>query len=394
MKALRELLRFFPYLTLLVIGLVVFTPVMQRATTLDVDFGDHIALALKMPSENTNVSHVLFHGMFLTLRQLLPSYSNQDIALIVMLAVMVPLPIIVFVPLKKCSAGSIPDYALVGLSLGVTIMAPITIWSQKWLIGYINPTIYHNPTTILLLLFVIPISLLAQRVYDNQPYRNRNHRVYTLMLCASLLLISTLAKQSYTIVLIPGCVAYAVFRRLKNKSVDWVLLVLGICLPGMAILGLEYLVTYVDLADGGSIAVGFMKFMLHYIPAWRIPLQFVLSLLFPLSVLLYYGVEARKDLYLKISWIVFGVSAFMSYFLHEEGARWWHGNFVWSSHTAILVLMFASLLFFVNEQVREIKQQQRGEIVSRIRLSSQAIVVLFCFALHVVYGIKYYLLFF
>ena len=53
-----------------------------------------------------------------------------------------------------------------------------------------------------------------------------------LLLCASLLLLSTLAKPSYTFVLIPGCCAFAAWQALRANRVDWIYLIFGICIPG------------------------------------------------------------------------------------------------------------------------------------------------------------------
>ena len=108
------------------------------------------------------------------------------------------------------------------------------------MIGYINPYVYHNPTLIALRLFVIPVSLLALRIFSNTSYRNANHRLYTLLLCASLVLRSTLAKQSFTLALIPGCFAFAAWRAFRGNRVDWILLSLRDLYPGLA-QGLQYL---------------------------------------------------------------------------------------------------------------------------------------------------------
>jgi len=396
-KALQAL---FPYVILFVMSLLIFLPIMKAATGRRLDFGSHIriaeALLQGIKSESyksvSHISHVLCHAVYKLLKDWLPQLEPSDIALLTIMVFITPLPMIIFSIFKRNCVGLIAAQGILLLSVGLTIASPITIWADYVMIGYINPIVYHNPTLIALRLFAIPVSLLALSVFSNTSYRNANHQLYTLLLCASVILLSTLAKQSYTLVLIPGCCAFAAWRIFRGNRVDGMLLVFGICIPGSLMLGLQYLISYVGSSDS-TISFGVFAFFRNYIPDWRVPVQLALSLAFPLTVYLLYFAEARKHLYLNFSWTVFAVSAMVSYCLYETGDRIYHGNFLWNSYITVFVLMFASLQFLVQQYGRSrlAWPQDCRSRPPKISLKLSISVVLF--GAHVFFGIGYYIRF-
>ena len=251
-----KLIRLRPYLLLLLLSLIVYLPVMQHATGKRVDFGIHITFALGDPDSTgdlahaVHVAHILFHAIFLFVDHLAPFLPPTSVAFVAILLVMLPVPIMAFALFKDAAGDTLPASNLIALSLAVTIATPITIWSNPVMIGYMNPIVYHNPTYITARLFVIPLSLLAFRIFLGQPYRDLNQRVYVLLLSAVVVLLGTMAKPSFTFALLPGCCLFALWRSFRRQPVDWLLLVCGICLPGMILMGLQYLIVY-ESADRG-----------------------------------------------------------------------------------------------------------------------------------------------
>ena len=236
------------------------------------------------------------------------------------------------------------------------------------------------------------MSILLLRVFDREKSRGNNRlRIYTVLLCASVLLLTTLAKLSYTIALIPGCCLFAAWQTFRRKEVDWLVLVLGICVPGTLMLGLQYLLTYVGSTSDSSVSIGFLTFMSYWIPKWRVPIQLLLSLVFPISVYILYFREARKNLYLNLSWTIFGVSTLMTYFLYETGPRIDHGNFIWNSYITVFVLMFASTLFLIGRPSSEIIPSKSTAPKKLLTLSQKRKVAFVFFAMHVLSGLAYYL---
>ena len=111
-----------------------------------------------------------------------------------------------FVLFSRAASGSLPTSVLIAVSIALTIMAPITIWTNRNMVGYINPVVYHSPTGITERLFVIPLSLLALKIFQGQQYRSLNHRIYILLLSAVLALLTGMARPSFTFVFLPAAV--------------------------------------------------------------------------------------------------------------------------------------------------------------------------------------------
>ena len=194
------------------------------------------------------------------LNGLMPAASKDLILLLLAIATIAPLSSIIFYSLRGTAENQVSDLSLVVLALGLTIMAPITVWTDNSnMIGYLNSIVYHNPTTILLRLFLIPVSLLALTAFQCKVSRSRRNLAGMLLISTMLVIASTLAKPSYTIALIPGISLLAAWRVIKSRFIDWTLLMLGLVLPGVLILGLQYLSTFQYSPEGAGIGVGFLK---------------------------------------------------------------------------------------------------------------------------------------
>ncbi len=380
-----------PYLVLVVLSLVIYLPVSLQASQFLHDYGNHIKLALELPESARRINHVFYHAVFLLAHRLLPSLLLPQAAVAAILTFMLPVPLMAFSIFKKAANQSLPDWLLMAFALGLTILAPVTIWTNSFMLGYFNPIVYHNPTIIALRLFAIPVSLLAARVFCERPFESMNQQIFLILLCAVLVLLATLTKPSYTFVLLPGCCVYAVWRLLRWRHINIPFLIFAICLPGVLMLGLMYLLAYYGFDDGSSLAIGAFTFMKLHIPTWRIPIQLMLSLIFPAGLYLCYPIQARRDLYLNLSWLIFGVGAAVVYLLYETGPRLHHGNFLWSGYSAVFVLMFASILFFCRVRSSGQQREDRKTLsILGLRFTGRDVFVMLLFTMHLVSGIAYY----
>lgn len=372
---------------------IIVLPVMGVTVRESQDMKNHYLRALELPAETTNraVGHVLFHAVVKVYRSLLPAATRETVVVISLMTFMQPLPVMIFLLLKRTAKGMLPDLFVGALALGLTVAAPITIWiDDHHMIGYINSIVYHNPTLIALRLSVIPLSLLSLWTINNRGYRDSNHRFFWLFTCASVIMFATLTKPSYTIALLPGLMLFAILRRLHGRPVDWVFLLWGVFAPGGLILGIEYLYTFHSgMEHGGMISIMPLSFLGAWIPIWRMPIQLAMSLVFPAGVFLLYFREAQKHLYLRMSGIVFAVGAMYTYLLAQDGPGFRSGNFVWSSYSAVFVLMFASLTFLVERYILELQSGAYRTPGRRLRISTRAAIAFFLFAMHVISGLLY-----
>lgn len=383
----RFRLSVYPLLTLL--SLAIHLPVMYRAIFRYWDFQAHIERALAFPHELNDISNVLFHADFLFFHRIL-GLPQQPAVLVAILLVMTPVPLIAFALLKRSAGDDLSDGMLMALSLCLAVIAPVTIWTDQFMLGYLNPIVYHNPTSITARLFVIPVSILAFRCYTNLSYRSLNHRVYILLLSAVLMVLSILAKPSFALALVPGCLLFAIWHVFRRRHVDWLLLTFGVLVPGALTVGMQMIISYGEFDEGSYVAVGFLTFMKLWIPTWRIPIQLLLSVVFPLGIGLLYAKQARRHLFLTFAWTVFICAILVTYSLYESGPRKWHGNFLWTSYNAIFLLMFASILFLVEQYARELRHGQGRLQLFRLRFSRRFALASFLLGLHVLSGIAYY----
>ena len=155
-------------------------------------------------------------------------------------------------------------------------------------------------------------------------------------------------------------------------------------------MGLLYLLAYASADVESAIRIGVFTFIHHWIPTWRIPIQFLLSLVFPLAVFALYFKRARRNLYLIMCWVIFAVGVLPVYILYEDGIRISHGNFIWGSYNAIFLLMFASLLFLVKQHPRE-SQSGSGDLsLFGLGISRKVSIAMLAFGLHLLSGLAYY----
>lgn len=380
------------YLLLIVLSSTILLPVLTHASQFYSDFGHHVDVALALPTTVRHIAHVLFHALFLLVHKLLPPIVQPHAEIVVTtLLFMLPVPLISFSAFKRAANQMLPDAMLMTLSLCLMVLAPVTVWSNRYMLGYFNPILYHNPTMMALRMFALPVSLLAVGVFQARSSSNLNYRTYQVMLCAVLVVLTTLTKPSYTLALIPGCCLFAILRLLMRRKVNFPLLVFGICLPGIIMLGMLYLLVYFSYDDATTVAFGILTFMKSLGPAWRILIQFALSLVFPIGVYLSYRTEARQDLYLNLSWMIFWIGAAFAYLFYEVGPRFGHANFLWSGHSAVFVLMFASILFFCRMYSSRIQRKSTGKFkFLGLSLTRREAFVLLLLGLHVISGIAYY----
>ena len=317
----------------------------------------------------------------------MPDASIAVINLVSMTIFMAPLPGLMFFLLKRNGLDYAGQRSLIALSLCLFIIAPVFVFPDKrTIVGYVSPTLWHSPTYHALRIFILPVSLLAFRAVAAAPYRNLNQRVFVLMLAATLVSLSVLAKPSYAIVLLPGICLIAYYRALARQPVDWILLALGILLPALVILALQFLVNF---GNGDSIQVGWLESWRRQVPIWQIPTRLTASLAFPLLAYLLYLSKTRMSLYLNMSWLVVLVAVFFMFNFTVTGLRSSHFVFNWGAYAAVFALMYATTEFLLRQFAAERRQRLLVESPARLLLSLRFGAVAAVFAIQVVCGILY-----
>lgn len=356
----------------------------------DYDFIGHAEFARQIERDGLgNVPHPIFHLTILSIVRIIPTLDLLIVSGFVIMMANIIVASTIYVLLSAQFQDSVPQWLIAFLSASLIFITPIYIWRDYsfLVVGYMNPTIYHNPTQNILKMTIIPISLLGFRGLNPKPYNSTKEHIGMVILTFVLMVMMLYSKPSYAIAFLPALGLFGLYRLFKRQPIDWALLVIGIGLPAIFILGTQYLGTYNEGTDSG-IGFGFLRVLKLYLPESHLLVQFLASIAFPATVYLLHINTAYKETYLNFSWLIFLFGIFYSYFLFESGQRLSHGNFVWSGYATVFGLMFASVIFLLKKYGPLFENLSENK---RTTIPLKFIVVSAVFMLHLIASVTLYL---
>lgn len=228
--------------------------------------------------------------------------------------------------------------------------------------------VWHNPT----LFAVKPFAYLSFIVFMNIAL-NKGGNVKIYMIFALLLILSVIAKPNFIIFFVPSVIIYLLIYHRKDLKM-WINLCLVSIPVGALIVG-QYLLTYKSSSDDG-IAIDPFIVWSTYSPNWFI--SFLLSVAFPLSLILFNTRRILNNRYISLAWICALISFAQFALLTETGPRAFDANWSWGIQISIPILFLYSTI----EWYRWIKKE--GE-------SGRKLIVNTMFALHLISGFFYLL---
>ncbi|MBP3204458.1 MAG: hypothetical protein J6M66_03435 [Lachnospiraceae bacterium] len=175
-------------------------------------------------------------------------------------------------------------------------------------------------------------------------------------LFALFLLLATMTKPSFTIVLVGAAGLIMLYRLCRSGFRN---------LRETVLLGLTFLPTFADLlyqysgvfvpeegAEGG-IGFGFGRVWRLYCD--NIPLAIGLAVGFPILVLLLNYREILTNTLYRFSWQIFGMGFAMAFFLYEKGFREPDFNFSWGYMYGIFFVFFGSVIVLLQKTAEKKK---------------------------------------
>jgi hypothetical protein len=367
------------WLALVLVAFAIYLPIMHEMLQFErSDYARHIQWAGEIQASGViDLPHFLFHLQVVAVNEVAPQLSLVDSALVVTLLAQVFLAAILYRLYNTVSASfALTLFAVVS----VLLVAPISItgWAERDVyLGFIGINTYHNPTTNAVKPWVVLSFLAGAAVFGKSFIRPHAAEV---AVAATTMVVMTLIKPSFTIALLPGLGLYVLYRLFKQAYINWWLLIVGIGLPAVLTLAVQFLMEYGE--GSGQLAFGAFTVMRHYAPLESLPFRFLMSIAFPLAVTGLHWRAARESLYLKLAWLTFGVGAFYTYFLFEDNERIYHGNFGWSGQLSLVVLFVASVYFMLRQYAN---RDWRA-------LPAKVWFILLVYALHLVSGVFWYYL--
>jgi hypothetical protein len=221
----------------------------------------------------------------------------------------------------------------------LTLVAPVMLLvfrDKLFYFGYIALANYHNPTIILLRPFALISFLLGVRAFTGI-----NNSWKLIHVSGILIVISAFIKPNYLLCILPALFILTVWWKVQHKVVDYRYLVFGFLLPSILVLGVQWWIAYRSPDSDASHIIFSLAGVESAYSRYLLP-KFLLSILFPLSVLVckYKKYKDNPDLLLGL--IGFIVGAFQVYFLAESGNRFYDGNFRWGAQVMLFLWFVVS----------------------------------------------------
>jgi hypothetical protein len=231
---------------------------------------------------------------------------------------------------------------------------------HKFYGGYIGTNVFHNPTMVLLK----PLALFVHlKVVKSLVAKQWSFSIRRSLWIAIVMILATLAKPNYAIVLLPALGILFLLLRGNLRVAPWRQIVLFVILPVVILLAIQFLMHFnnglvAGKSDRGIIFAPFVVFGMY--SRFLFP-KFLLAMAFPLAVATTFFKNASADLRLKFAWLCFLIGSFYTYFLAESGSDMSAGNFGWSSQISLFILFVESAIFLLDSNRRGVTD--RGKLV-------------------------------
>jgi hypothetical protein len=320
------------------------------------EFEAHLKIAADMEAlHEIRAPHFLFHAAAIVvhgiLRQIVDGSGNPgnghivDNGWIVSCIFIMALTYFLsfYILYKYLIKSGIDDNLSIFLSVSLLIVAPIfilSIFDGRYYFGYLSPTIYNIPTQSLLKLMTIAVFVfspcLAARLV---PTKN-------LVLMSLLVVLNGLSKPNFLIIMLPALVVLSIWRVWRRQELNFSPV---LCMACAAILVLSWQYYFKFINPDGRIYESSITLTAPF-EVWNhltgfVSLKFILSVVFPLCVLLFYWESVVVEVEMQYAWLIYIFGAFFSAFVAETGMYRYAGNFIWSGEIGVFVLFVASVRF-------------------------------------------------
>ncbi len=330
--------------------LVLFQPVVWNVTLLSVDYGAHSHFIQTVIDGQPllefvrQVPHFMYHALVWSVSRL--TGTVVEASRLVALACYTLYGLALYAALRQL-AGKPTTYRRVTWYVCTTIALSVAnpfSWilpNNHLYLGSIAINVYHNPTMVALKPLAIVLFMLA---VSRLTLPQSGLRWRWIIGAAAVTLMCIMAKPSYVIPFLPALLLLGAYRYISKQPLDGLGLLIGLVAPAVALLGLQSLIF--DTSGVVFAPLGFLR-LLGVADRW-LPLRLLISLLFPLYVVIAYWSNARREVALQLAWLAFGFGAAAFYLLGESG-RMSHGNWTWSGQITALLLFVASGAFLLRQ---------------------------------------------
>ncbi len=246
-------------------------------------------------------------------------------------------------------------------------------------LGVFTPNPFHNATYMAARPFAILAFLWLAKLL---PEYEKGAEKKDYFLFSLFLLLATMAKPSFTIVLVGTAGLIMLYRLIRRRFKNFV--------PSVW-MGITFVPTFLDLLyqfkgvfvprEGAEGGIGFCLGDVWRQYCGNLPLAIGLAVGFPLLVLLCNWRELKQDSLYRLSWQLYLMSFAMAFFLYEKGFRKPDFNFSWGYMYGIFFCHMGALLVLLKATAGAGGQKNKPVVIALQWLA------FFC---HVVCGLLYF----
>lgn len=372
--------RTLPIIALLFVALGLYIPILIKMSGA-YDYIIHMRAALQFyATGDLHSSHFLYQLLISAVYFLTKNIDISYISTLSLCVVATALLIYTYIHNNKAN-----PYTSAAASLALLVVTPIYILfyvDHHQYFGYIGINVYHNPTMILLkpiaLILFIKFALSLESPLPT--HKNKLSILYFIL----LIVLSALAKPSFLICFMPAVAFFLLISALKKTYSPWAISCIGVILPAVSILLIQYYLTYADqqlsyYQAKSSIALAPFQFVNHY-SSYIFP-KFLLSIAFPALIFVLYFSQVRKCRVLLFAWTTFLIGAFQYYFLIETGPRSFQGNFSWGAQITLFILFVVSMRHLM----------KNSAVITSNKINNIKMITCWTvFSLHTIFGFIFY----
>ena len=253
-------------------------------------------------------------------------------------------------PRQKWMAGAFLGLAAVSLFFISMLFPPTRIYLpgiKYTYLGVFTANPFHNATYMAARPFAVLAFFWYVRLLDTYEKgwkgQKRDYVLFSLFL-----LLATMTKPSFTIVLVGAAGLIMAWRLIRDRFRSFVPAVqLGLCfVPTFIDLLYQYRGVFVP-TEGEEGGVGFTLGGVWRLYCDNIPLAICLAVGFPLLVLALNYRQLKKSTLFRFSWQVYIMSFIMAFFLYEKGFRDQDFNFSWGYMYGIFFCFAGALIVLI-----------------------------------------------
>lgn len=227
-------------------------------------------------------------------------------------------------------------------------------------LGQFSANVWHNSTTIMASIFVLPAFWFGLRILDRGDRRS-------LLLFMFFLLGLVASKPSFALALGPALGAVAFWNLVRNRNIIGarpLLVLIVAATPALVLLVIEYLIVFRNETVLPEVSVSLSPFEVWNLYSSNIPLSALLSLAGPIGVIWAMGMRSFfKDRFMSIATLTLFIAISQYVFVAEvspTGEVLYAGNWTWAVIPAIALVFYrGTALVLANLSSNEVNASEK-----------------------------------